>query len=56
MKTAAIRQTPFMSRPIMPLPNVVTRRQFFRKALDGVLIFVSGVGIAVMVMFFLMLA
>lgn len=53
MKTAIMKQTPFMSRPIVSLPNVVTRRQFLHKALDGALIFFSGVGIAVMLMVFL---
>ena len=53
MKTAAIRQTPFMSRPVVPLPNVRTRRQFLHNALDGALIFFSGMGIAVMLMVFL---
>ena len=37
MKTAVMKQTPFMSRPIVALPNVVTRRQFLHKALDGAL-------------------
>lgn len=47
MKTAVMNRTPFMSRPIIPLPNVVTRRQFLHKALDAALIFFSGVGLAV---------
>ena len=55
MKTAAYSQTSFMARPIVPLPNVVTRRQFLHKALDGALIFFSGVGIAVMLMVFLLI-
>jgi hypothetical protein len=55
MKTAAMNHTPFMARPIIPLPNVVTRRQFLHKALDGALIFFSGVGIAVMLAVFLLL-
>lgn len=55
MKTAAMTRTPFMARPIAPLPNVLTRRQFLHKALDGALIFFSGVGIAVMLMFFLLI-
>ena len=54
MKAATMNRTPFMARPILPLPNVLTRRQFLHKALDGALIFFSGVGIAVMLMFFLL--
>ena len=54
MKTATIHHTPFMSRPIVAQPNVRTRRQFLHKALDGALIFFSGVGIAVMLMMFLL--
>lgn len=55
MKTAAINRTPFMSRPIVPLPNVATRRQFLHKVLDTALIICSGLGIAVMLLFFLTL-
>ena len=55
MKTAVMKQTPFMSRPIVALPNAVTRRQFLHKALDGALIFFSGIGIAVMLMVFLVI-
>lgn len=55
MKTAAINRTPFMSRPIVPLPNATSRRAFFHKLLDRVLIVVSGVGIAVMLLFVLTL-
>lgn len=55
MKAATLNRTPFMARPILPLPNVVTRRQFLHKALDGALIFFSGVGIAVMLMVFLLI-
>ena len=55
MKTVAMNRTPFMARPIVPLPNVVTRRQFLHKALDGALVFFCGVGIAVMLMVFLLI-
>lgn len=55
MKTAAYSQTSFMARPVVPLPNVATRRQFLHKALDSALIIVSGVGIAVMLVVLLML-
>lgn len=56
MKSAVMNHTPFMARPIVPLPNVATRRQFLHKALDVALIFFSGIGIAVMLMLFLMIA
>ena len=55
MKTTAVNNMPFMSQPIVPLPNASSRRQFLHKALDGILVVVSGVGIAVMLVFFLML-
>ena len=54
MKTAAYSRTSFMSRPIVPLPNVATRRQFLHKALDAALVIFSGVGIAVMLVVLLM--
>ena len=55
MKTAAYPRTSFMARPVVPLPNVATRRQFLHKALDSALVIVSGVGIAVMLVVLLML-
>ena len=55
MKTAAYSQTSFMARPIVPLPNVATRRQFLHKALDAALVILSGVGITVMLVVLLML-
>ena len=55
MKTAAYKQISFMSRPIVPLPNAATRRQFLHKALDSVLIVASSIGIAVMLLFLLTL-
>ena len=55
MKTAALKHTPFMARPVVPLPNVRTRRQFLHNALDGALVFFSGMGIAVMLMLFLLI-
>ena len=42
-------------QPIVPLPNVATRRQFLHKVLDTLLIVFSGLGIAVMLLFFLTL-
>ena len=55
MKTAAMDTRPYMSRPIVPLPNAASRRQVLHKALDGALIFFCGVGIAVMLMVFLVI-
>lgn len=55
MKTAAIHHTPFMSRPVVPLPNAVSRRQFLHKLLDKALIIFSGIGIAVILLFFLLI-
>ena len=55
MKTVTCSSVSFMSRPIIPLPNVATRRQFLHKVLDSALIIASGIGIAVMLLFLLML-
>lgn len=55
MKTATHSQISFMARPIVPLPNVATRRQFLHKALDVALVIASGIGIAVLLMFLLTL-
>ena len=54
MKTAAVRPA-FMARPVVPLPNAVSRRQVLHKVLDGILIAVSGVGIATMLLVLLTL-
>lgn len=55
MKTAACTQIPFMARPIVPLPNVATRRQFLHKVLDVALIIMSSIGTVVMLLFLLTL-
>lgn len=55
MKSAAYAQRPFMSRPIIPLPNVATRRQFLHKVLESALIIASGIGIAAMLVVLLTL-
>ena len=55
MKTTACTQRPFMSRPIIPLPNVATRRQFLHKVLESALVIASGIGIAVMLVVLLTL-
>ena len=54
MKTAAVQQK-FMARPVVPLPNAVSRRQALHKILDGALITASGMGIATMLLVFLTL-
>lgn len=48
MKTAIAAKTQFMTRPVVPLPNAVSRRQFCHKLLDALLVAASGVGIVVM--------
>lgn len=55
MKTAVTSASRFMTRPIVPLPNVVSRRQFFHKLLDTALVAASGIGIVVMLVFLLMM-
>ena len=55
MKTATCTQVSFMARPIVPLPNVATRRQFLHKVLDAALIVISSIGIVVMLLFLLTL-
>lgn len=55
MKTAAVAHTPFMSKPIVPLPNAASRRQILHKFLDSLLIIVGSLGIAVMLLFLLTL-
>ena len=54
MKTAVQATQNFMSRPVVPYPNAVSRREFFHKILDTVLIAASGIGITVMLVFLLM--
>ena len=54
MKTAVQATQNFMSRPVVPYPNAVSRRAFFRKILDTALVAVSGIGITVMLVFLLM--
>ena len=56
MKTAAIYAQNFMNRPFIPLPNAATRRQVARKFLDGLLVGVCCVGLAVTLLFFASLA
>jgi len=53
MKTMTAAQPGFMSRPAFPYPNAISRRQFFRRLLDFLLICASGVGIVVMLAFLL---
>ena len=55
MKTAAMDTRPYMSRPVVPLPNAASRRHVLHKALDSALIVLSGVGIALMLLFFLVI-
>lgn len=55
MKTAIHATQNFMSRPVVPYPNAVSRRAFFHKILDALLVAVSGIGITVMLVFLLMI-
>lgn len=55
MKSATTVHPNFMARPIVPLPNAVSRRQALHKMLDGILIAVSGLGIATMLLVLLTL-
>lgn len=54
MKTAAVQRN-FMTRPVVPLPNAASRHHALHKFLDGILIAVSGVGIATMLLVLLTL-
>ena len=54
MKTAVQATQNFMSRPVVPYPNAVSRRAFFHKLLDTALVAVSGIGITVLLVFLLM--
>ena len=56
MKAATVNRTPYLSRPILPLPNVRTRRAHFRKLLDSVLVVASGAGLGVAMLFLLTLS
>lgn len=49
MKTAAA----YRPAEIIPYPNAITRRQFFNKILDGILVGACGMGIAAMLLFIL---
>lgn len=54
MKTVTAVQRSFWSRPVVPFPNAISRRQFFHKLLDTALVAASGVGIVVMLVFLLL--
>ncbi len=54
MKTA-VSHSNFMSRPVVPLPNTLSRRQYIHKLLDTLLVAASGVGIAVMLVVLLLI-
>ena len=56
MKTAVIYAQRFMNRPYISLPNAATRRQVLKKALDGILVCVSCVGLVVALLFLASLA
>lgn len=51
MKTAILYFNHYMNQPHIDLPNAATRRQVLKKYLDQILLCVSGVGIAVTVLF-----
>jgi len=55
MKTAVTSKTNFMARPVVPYPNAVSRRTFFHKILDTILVAASGIGIAMMLVFLLVM-
>ncbi len=55
MKTTTCYQPRYLPRRPLNLPNGMTRRQFLGKALDLLLIAASGVGLAAMVLFLLIL-
>lgn len=55
MKTVVQTRVSYMSRPVVPYPNAVSRRAFFHKILDTILVAASGIGIAVMLVFLLMI-
>ncbi len=55
MKTSVKTKKSYLVQPVLPLPNVISRRQFLHKLLDKALIAVSGIGIAVTLFFLLML-
>ena len=48
MKTMTVSNQRFLTRPVVPYPNAVTRRQFLHKLLDIALIAASGLGITAM--------
>lgn len=55
MKTAIHAAANFMTRPVVPYPNAVSRRAFLHKILDTLLVAASGMGIVVMLVFLLMI-
>lgn len=56
MKAAVIYAHSFMNRPYVPLPNAATRRQVAHKFLDGLLVGICCVGLAVALLFLASLA
>ena len=55
MKTTACYQPRYLPRRPLNLPNGITRRQWLGKVLDLLLVAASGMGIAAMVLFLLVL-
>ena len=55
MKTAALRRRIVRFNTYIPYPNAATGRQMLQKALDLILMAVSGMGIAAIVLFMLVL-
>lgn len=51
MKTATMYRT---VRPAVPYPNAATAKEMLHKFLDGLLMVLSGAGIAVMLLFALL--
>lgn len=54
MKTATAYKAYRNVRPAVPYPNAATTKEMLQKFLDGLLMVVSGAGIAVMLMFLLL--
>ncbi len=55
MKTTTYYQPRYLPRRPMNMPGGMTRRQFLGKALDLLLIAASGIGLAAIVLFLLIL-
>lgn len=55
MKTTVTYQPRYLPRQPLNLPNGMTRRAFLGKVLDFLLVAASGMGIAAMVVFLLVL-